>query len=593
MKFILGELPFIVRFSYAIAGKRLYLVFFAIALGTATEILGISLFLPLLNGGSGNDFVTSSIRSFFDLFSIPIEFTWVLLVLVVAMVLRFLLLLANDMLVAFLSAKITVHLSRRLFDAIGRSDFRYFSELNVGRINNTVTVEIPKITLSFEQMAATVTGLCFAVAYLTLAVVMSPFLAVVVLLSAPAIYVGISWSNRRIRKLSFEASSSSGHHQHWVIQVLQNVHYLRTTGAWDWFQSRVMNVTQRLITIRLKLTVALAYSRASLGIVSLLIVSLVLLHQVNVADLNVLDAIFILFLLKRAFDQMISVHATYRKMLSVTGSVHNYIDLVDNLEDEQEKVASTVQKADLTGSIELRDVTVQYQNRVQSIKGLNLVVNAGEWVALVGESGSGKSTALSVVTGLLKPDFGVATVADIEYAHIDANDFRKRIGYVPQDSAVFDDTFRNNLTLWDETINQTSIMEALEIAQLSEMVESLPDGLETMLGPNGTAISGGQRQRMSIAREILRDLDLLILDEATSAVDGPTERKIHQALRENRKSRTTILVAHRYETIRECDRIYVLKNGELMEVGVFEELYKGNGEFSRLVQLEQRDKRLA
>jgi ABC-type multidrug transport system fused ATPase/permease subunit len=586
MKFLLGELPFIFHFFRPIVGLRLYWVSLVTLAATGTEIIGVSLFLPLLTGGDGDDVISTSIRGAFDYFAISLEFTSVLIVMIGAMILRSVLLFGRDVLMASSSAVITIRLNQRLLRAMNSADFKLMNELRIGRVNNTVAVEIPRVNVAFEQAAGTVAGLAFTVAYFALTIAMSPVLTLVIIGATPVAYFGMTWFNRRIRDISFQTTDAAGAHQHWMLMALQYFRYLRTTGTWELMESRVLDVARTLARIRFRAQVLQAGSNAVFGITALLIVVAVLLHQVNVAGVAVLDAVFMLFLFKRGFDQILVVQATYRKMLTVVGSVHNYADLVDSFESRTTEVRPDGVIPDVAGSLELRNVGVEYRERGKSLSGVNLRVDPGEWIGLVGESGAGKTTALAVLSGLISADSGEAVISGVELRDVDATHFRSRLGYVPQDPAIFDDTFRNNLTLWDEEVAQGTIDEALEIVQLSSMVKDLPNGLDTVLGSNGTAISGGQRQRISIARELIRDVDILILDEATSAIDGPTERLVHEALRKNRDSRSTIVVAHSFETIRECDRIYVLKNGELVETGNFDQLSVAGGEFARLMRGE-------
>lgn len=589
MKFLLGELPFMFRFFHPIIGIRLYLVSVAILLATATEIIGVSLFLPLLTGGDGTDVLSRVIRSTFELFSIPVGFNSVLLVMIGAMVLRSVLLFGRDVLVASSSSTITVRLNRQLLQRIDSAEFKLMSKLKIGQVNNTVAVEIPRVNVAFEQAAGTIAGAAFALSYFALTIVMSPVLTLVIFAAVPFAYFGTSWSNRRIRELSFQTTTAAGSHQHWMLMALNFFRYLRTTGTWNLIESRVMIVAENLAIIRLRAQVLQSGSNAAFSVGALLIVAAILLYQVNVAEVGILDAVFMLFLFKRGFDQILVVQATYRKMLGVSGSVHNYAELIEALESESTTGRTGSLKLDSMESIELRDVDVAYKNRDSSLKGVSMRVGSGDWIGIVGESGAGKTTALSVMSGLIPPDSGVALVGDVELSDVDLGHLRSHLGYVPQEPVVFDDTLRNNLTLWDESVDSDTIENALEVVQLSKLVSTFPDGLDTVLGSNGTAVSGGQRQRISIARELIRDVDVLILDEATSALDGPTERLVHEALRKHRGSRSTIVVAHRFETIRECDRIYVLRSGEMVESGTFDQLSQADGEFARLMRSESRN----
>jgi ABC-type multidrug transport system fused ATPase/permease subunit len=586
MKFLFGEIPYLFRFFQSMIGYRMYAVIIFIVAATATEIVGVSLFLPVLNGGEGTDVISRGISASFEYFGIPLSFTAVLIVMIGVMMLRTIILIFRDVLVALSSAQIGIDLNKQLLNALGKAEYKSFIELNVGRVNNTVSVEIPRVFAAFEMTAATAGGVFFAFAYIALGVMISPFLALVMIVAAPFGYLAISWSNRRIRRLSFMTTDAAGLHQHWMLHVLHNFKYLRTTGTWDVLNLRVVLVATTLAYIRRRVKLFHAGSTGFLGMFAFLIVTVVLLQQVNFGGADVLEAAFMLFLLKRGFDQVLAVQSSYRKLLNVVGGVHNFTDLVMTLRVNSENDHEGTELPNFAADLELHDVSVSYRGRGKVLSNLSLEMKAGERVALVGASGAGKSTALAVLTGLISPDSGSVSINGVGLDDIDLAEFRKRIGYVPQDPAVFDDSLYNNLTLWNDQIDPSAVEDALEAVQFTNTLNRLPNGLETVIGPNGTALSGGERQRISIARELLRGPELLVLDEATSAIDGPTEKRIYEVLRQKFGSITTIIVAHRFETIRDCDCVYVLSNGGLVESGTYDQLLNAGGEFTRLLKNE-------
>lgn len=237
--------------------------------------------------------------------------------------------------------------------------------------------------------------------------------------------------------------------------------------------------------------------------------------------------------------------------------------------------------------LELRDVCFSYPNSSgPSLTSIDMTIRHGESVALVGPSGSGKTTLAELILGLLPPDTGSILV--------DGNDVERNlgswygnVGYVPQDIVLLNDTLRRNVAfgVHDEKIDEERIRNALRLARMTEVVAALPIGLDTVLGENGTRLSGGQRQRIGIARAVYHDPELIVLDEATSAMDSETERDISAAIDAVSSRKTLIIIAHRLSTVRKCDRLYFLQEGRIAAQGSFDELIAKNVDFKRLVAL--------
>ena len=279
---------------------------------------------------------------------------------------------------------------------------------------------------------------------------------------------------------------------------------------------------------------------------------------------------------------IIALLPTISKGLESVRSVSDVL-LAHDVEDNTGKI----KLSDIRGDIEFKDVHFEYADGDREVlSGFNLSVKAGETIALVGESGAGKSTVLNMVIGFNLPTSGSITIDDNEITDLDLHEYRTHLAVVPQTSLLFTGTLRDNITYGSPDVSEERLNRAIDAANLRELVESLPHGLDTLISEHGGNLSGGQRQRVSIARAIIRDPEIIVLDEATSALDSVSERKIQDALSNLIKGRTTFIVAHRLSTIRDADRIAVVNGGKCVEEGTYEELMAKKGEFYKLKKLQ-------
>lgn len=239
------------------------------------------------------------------------------------------------------------------------------------------------------------------------------------------------------------------------------------------------------------------------------------------------------------------------------------------------------------GDIEFDDVTFVYPKTEEPVlRNLSFHVIPGQTIAFVGASGAGKTTILNMVIGFSKACGGRVLIDGQDIAGLNLESYRKHIAVVPQTSILFSGSIRDNITYGCEDVSDKELEQVLEASNLKEMIDGLPDGLETRVQEHGGNLSGGQRQRISIARAFVRNPKILILDEATSALDTISEKQIQEATRNLTRNRTTLIVAHRLSTIRDADVIAVIGNGGLEEFGTYEQLMEAKGSFYRLKELQ-------
>lgn len=279
---------------------------------------------------------------------------------------------------------------------------------------------------------------------------------------------------------------------------------------------------------------------------------------------------------------IITLLPTISKGLESVNSIGDILLCTDIEDSGSKKDIGTVK-----GDIEFRDVTYKYKDAEEPVLNhLNLKINAGETVAFVGASGAGKTTLINMVIGFLRADSGDILIDGKPMSSFNIQSYRRNISVVPQTPILFTGTIRENITYGSEDIDEKFLNEVIKAANLEDVIESMPNGLDTMISEHGANLSGGQRQRVSIARAFVRNPSILILDEATSALDTISEKKIQDSIDRLVKNRTTLIVAHRLSTIRNANKIAVIGEGGLKEFGTYDELMAKKGDFYKLKSLQ-------
>lgn len=305
----------------------------------------------------------------------------------------------------------------------------------------------------------------------------------------------------------------------------------------------------------------------------------VLGYAVLKSDLSVGAVVTVISLLGKAYEPIAIFNVEYvdYKLNKVT--VNKYIELLDIKDDEA--LNSGLKLKELSGNVEFKNVSYSYNNEKNIINNLSFKINKNSSVALVGESGSGKSTIIKLIMGLIKYNKGNILIDDKELSKLNLNSFYDNVTYVSQEAPIFDGTLRENL-IFDKKISDEEIIKVLNLVCLDKFYEKLENGLDTELGEKGVRMSGGERQRVALARLFFDDSKIIILDEATSAMDNITEKLVMENVVKQLDNKTLVVIAHRLETIKDVDKIYVLSDGIIQEEGKYNELLDKNGYFTKL-----------
>ena len=411
-----------------------------------------------------------------------------------------------------------------------------------------------------------------------------------IFISGSGIYVAWILTFLSIRKkLDWEYFELNAKNQSYWVETVENVQEIKINNYEDIKRWKWEGIQARLYRLNLKvLKVNNSQSLGAQFINSMMNISVTFYCAVAVISGDITFGImistqFIIGMLNGPVAQLVGFiqSAQYAKISFMRiNEIHQIAD-----ENDSSALTSSPVSLILDKSLHLKNVSFQYsRNTPLVLKNITLQIPKGKVTAIVGDSGCGKSTLLKLLLRLYKPSFGEICMGDMNVNNICLRSWRARCGCVMQDGKLFNDTIQNNIVLDDSNIDYKAMQQAVEIANILQEIEAMPQGYQTMIGEMGRGLSGGQRQRVLIARALYKDPDYLFLDEATNALDTINEQKIVRALNNIFKERTVVVIAHRLSTIRKADQIIVLKAGVIAEIGNHQNLMANKQYYYDLIQ---------
>jgi len=486
----------------------------------------------------------------------------------------------------FLSEK-QIFLSRRLLRSYLYSSYTFHLQRNSADLVRNVTAEVTQLFVGvMVPMLTFFTEIMVLSCIVILLAIAEPVSSAIA-----ALFLGISifWLNATIRKQmsgkGLIRQEAGGRMIQWVNQGLGGVKETKVLGREAYFLEAFTKSTQAFS--KANLFVGLANQLPNLFIDTILIASVLLIVIFSLLQGRVIQSILPMLSLF-AIAALRLMPSTKRIVSTITNIRYSrsavdliYQDLIDLELTTQSFPLINDSHPQFQNLIELKGIHYQYPNASKaSLSGISLSIKKGEAIALIGASGSGKTTLVDVILGLLTPSQGEVLV-DGKNILADLGSWQRQIGYIPQSIYLSDDTIRHNIAfgLDPSAIDDNQVWAAIKSAQLEELVDSLPDRLDTLVGERGIRLSGGQRQRIGIARALYHNPEIIIMDEATAALDNTTEREFMQALEAMSGHKTMITIAHRLSTVKNCDRLYLIKNGTVADVGDYRELVSRNEEF--------------
>ncbi|WP_324721195.1 ABC transporter ATP-binding protein [Salinimicrobium sp. HB62] len=494
--------------------------------------------------------------------------------------------------ITFLRNGVLRDVRNAIYDKILVLPVSYFSEKRKGDTISRITADVNEVQTSFLSILELIVREPLTIIFtITAMLIMSPTLTVFVFVFLPISGFIISAIGKKLKSKSNQAQEENGYFLSLVEETLSSLKIVKGFNAEDKFRDKFHTSTNRLKRILDSLLNRQNLASPTSEFLGIFVIVIILWFGGNMVLVEgTLDgATFIAFMglayniltpakqISKATYSVKKGDAAAERIFQVLDTKSNILDAPDALE-----------KTNFEKEIEIKNISFRYEDE-NVLKNFSITVPKGSTVALVGQSGSGKSTIANLVTRFYDVNEGAIKIDGIDIKDMTKRSLRNLMGLVTQDSILFNDTIRNNVSLGKEGATDEEIIDALKIANAWEFVKDQPQGLDTNIGDSGNKLSGGQKQRLSIARAVLKNPPIMILDEATSALDTESERLVQKALEKMMKNRTSIVIAHRLSTIQNADQIVVMQKGQIVEQGKHDELLAKKSVYQKLVEMQSFD----
>ena len=491
---------------------------------------------------------------------------------------------------AWVSGKVVMTMRRRLFKHLMFMPVSFFDRNSTGKLLSRITYDSEMIASSSSGSLITIVREgAYIISLLAVMFYTSWELTLVLFVIGPIIAVLITIVSKIFRKLSKNLQDSMGELTATTEQMLKGHKVVLSFGGQHVEEERFNKVSNNMRRKGMKMVTADSISDPVVQIIASLALAAVLFLATTplIAEDNLSAGSFTvvfssMLAMMRPLKSLTNVNSQFQRGMAACQTLFAILDL------EPEKDNGTYQAEPAKGALEFKNVSFAYPGKEElALNNISFSVPAGKTVALVGRSGSGKSTIANLVTRFYDIEQGEILLDGVNIQDYRLSNLRENCAVVSQQVHLFNDTIANNIAYAaQDKYSREEIIAAAKAAYALEFIEKLPQGFDTVIGENGASLSGGQHQRLAIARALLRNSPVLILDEATSALDTESERAIQSALDELKKDRTVIVIAHRLSTIENADEILVIDHGEIRERGNHKALLEQNGAYKQLHSMQ-------
>ena len=481
----------------------------------------------------------------------------------------------QDMYMAKAALRVAFHLRQQVYAHLQKLNLSYFETAKAGDLSYRLTEDVDRVgevvNKVFHDFIPCILQLLAIPIYM---IYLNWQLTLATVIVAPLMGILVGWFGERLRKYSLKSQNRVSGLSAILAEVFNGIRLVQAFAAENYEIARFGHEAERSLKAkysaeRLKaIQIPIVGFLEALSALSLLIVGA---WQISQGNLTVASFFSYLAAAALLIDPIGHTTNNYNEFKQGEASVDRVFELMAIQPTVIEK-ANAIALSPVKGKIEYRHTSFAYKPSEPVLKDISLLVSPGEAIALVGASGAGKTTFVNLLPRFYDPEVGQILIDGVDIRDVKLHSLRRQIGIVPQETIMFSGTIAQNIAFGQDVFDMEAVKEAAKIANAHQFISQLPEGYQTWVGERGVNLSGGQRQRIAIARAVLLNPQILILDEATSALDSESESLVQEALERLMEKRTVFIIAHRLSTVRRCDRILVLEQGQIVESGTHEEL---------------------
>jgi subfamily B ATP-binding cassette protein MsbA len=480
-----------------------------------------------------------------------------------------------------------------LYTALLRRSAAFFSKHTTGTLLSTIINDIERVQYAMSTVLSELLQQFFTfISVAIVVVILGGNLAWVLLLFVPVIVFSSRKIGSRVRHTTRHGQDKLAEIQNILHETIMGNRIVKAFNTEDWEISRFRGAARRLFRANLRSVAATAISSPLMDVFGVVgIALLILIGRARIAHNQMTPGAFVAFItavfsLYNPVRKFALFYNNFQQALGASSEIFKFMDIED---DVREKPRAKVLPK-FTGSVRFERVGFAYANEGEQchevLHDINLEVGQGEVLAVVGSSGAGKSSLVHLIPRFFDVTGGRVLIDGNDVRDVTLASLRAQVGIVTQETVLFNDTMRNNIAYGQPQVPQKEVEAAARAALAHDFIVALPAGYDTVIGERGVRLSGGERQRLAIARALLKNAPVLILDEATSALDSESEALVQSALHNLMSGRTVFVIAHRLSTVRRADRIVVIENGRIADIGRHEELMTKLGTYRRLYELQ-------
>ncbi|MEH2151605.1 ABC transporter ATP-binding protein [Nostoc sp.] len=481
----------------------------------------------------------------------------------------------QDMYMAKAALRVAFHLRQQVYAHLQKLNLSYFETAKAGDLSYRLTEDVDRVgevvNKVFHDFIPCILQLVAIPIYM---IYLNWQLTLATVIVAPLMGILVGWFGERLRKYSLKSQNRVSGLSAILAEVFNGIRLVQAFAAENYEIARFGHEAERSLKAkysaeRLKaIQIPIIGFLEALSALSLLIVGAWQISQGNLTVANFFSYLAAAALL---IDPIGHTTNNYNEFKQGEASVDRVFELMAIQPTVIEKT-NAIALPPVNGKVEYRHISFAYKPGEPVLKDISLLVSPGEAIALVGASGAGKTTFVNLLPRFYDPEVGQIFIDSVDIRDVKLHSLRRQIGIVPQETIMFSGTIAQNIAFGQDIFDIKAVKEAAKIANAHQFISQLPEGYKTWVGERGVNLSGGQRQRIAIARAVLLNPQILILDEATSALDSESEALVQEALERLMEKRTVFIIAHRLSTVRRCDRILVLEQGQIVESGTHEEL---------------------